>query len=456
MVYCTNLPPELRYRVENVLAVGITPAPKAPTATTLPHLMDSIITPMLEYGLPLGVPTPTYRHPEETNVRARLAPVIGDSPARAEVTGFLQHKANFPCSWCLVTQKQLGHLDRKPLRNGAVVREQAANWRAAVKLSDKKTFEQLNGVRWSSLHMLPYYDPVWHVVLGVMHNWHEGVIEDHLRRFWGIGRTKEDEAKSKAKTTKAKVKTDSESGWSTSASVTSVSETSASELDEREVEGSYVLRRASTTPRPEDQNTPKSKARTLNDDSKHEEEEDEPPHQLNLSRDHVNDIRDAITEVTLPTWMDRPPENLGEASHGSLKARDYLTLFSTILPLVVPEFWYTRFATDIDRLQLHNFHHLVVATNIVSAFTTSNAQADKFTASYLTYRQTLNQLYPQWKSKPNHHWAMHNGDILKMWGPLASSNEYFGERLIGILQQIKTNQHMSELFFSMSLRSHLT
>ncbi len=36
--------------------------------------------------------------------------------------------------------------------------------------------------------MLPYYDPVKHIVLGFMHNWLEGVLSDHLRIFWGIGR----------------------------------------------------------------------------------------------------------------------------------------------------------------------------------------------------------------------------------------------------------------------------
>ncbi len=43
-------------------------------------------------------------------------------------------------------------------------------------------------------------------------------------------------------------------------------------------------------------------------------------------------IRQCIRNVTLPTWVGRPPVNLGEASHGKLKANDYLVLFSFSTP----------------------------------------------------------------------------------------------------------------------------
>ncbi len=39
-----------------------------------------------------------------------------------------------------------------------------------------------------SLHRLSYWDPVKHVMLGYMHNWLEGVLMQHLRVLWGIGR----------------------------------------------------------------------------------------------------------------------------------------------------------------------------------------------------------------------------------------------------------------------------
>lgn len=59
-----------------------------------------------------------------------------------------------------------------------------------------------------------------------------------------------------------------------------------------------------------------------------------------FSKDQINIIRQCIQGVTLPTWAQRPPTNLGEHSHGKLKAHEYLTLFTTIFPLIIPELWY--------------------------------------------------------------------------------------------------------------------
>ena len=47
---------------------------------------------------------------------------------------------------------------------------------------------EANGVKWSALYELNYWNPQKHVVLGYMHNWNEGILKDHLRTMWGIGR----------------------------------------------------------------------------------------------------------------------------------------------------------------------------------------------------------------------------------------------------------------------------
>ncbi len=74
------------------------------------------------------------------------------------------------------------------MRNGAQVRAEAARWKMAVSFAERERLAQGNGVRWTSLHRLSYWDPVKHVMLGYMHNWLEGVLMQHLRVLWGIGR----------------------------------------------------------------------------------------------------------------------------------------------------------------------------------------------------------------------------------------------------------------------------
>ncbi|KAJ3897072.1 hypothetical protein F5879DRAFT_928107, partial [Lentinula edodes] len=102
---------------------------------------------------------------------------------------------------------------------------------------------------------------------------------------------------------------------------------------------------------------------------------------------------------------------------GKLKAHELLILFTVILPLVIPELWWRGNETEIRRLQ--SFCDLVVATNVICAYSTSNVEADIYMDHFVKYRVSIQELYPGFSSMPNHHYAMHGGDQLKFWGPLA-------------------------------------
>jgi hypothetical protein len=136
----------------------------------------------------------------------------------------------------------------------------------------------------------------------------------------------------------------------------------------------------------------------------------------------------------------RLPGNLGEAKHGKLKAAQLLTLFSVILPLVLPEI-------DLDddparnEAMLQSFCDVVASTNIVASFKTSNSAADSFMDHYSAYFSSIQALFPDVDVLPTHHNSMHIPDILKNWGPLASQNEFMGERVNNTLQKVKTNDH---------------
>ena len=51
----------------------------------------------------------------------------------------------------------------------------------------------------------------------------------------------------------------------------------------------------------------------------------------------LSQIHHCIANTVIPTWIDRLPSNLGEKSHGKLKADQWLTLFTIFLPLILPE-----------------------------------------------------------------------------------------------------------------------
>ncbi|KAF8205250.1 hypothetical protein K438DRAFT_1579669 [Mycena galopus ATCC 62051] len=166
-----------------------------------------------------------------------------------------------------------------------------------------------------------------------------------------------------------------------------------------------------------------------------------------FTKENLETIRCCIREISQPTWVPRLPGNLGEKKHGKLKADQFLTLFSAILPLVLPEI---KFDDDPARHEamLQSFCSVVGCTNIVASFKTSNSAADEFMNKYSNYFSSIQNLFPDVNTLPTHHNAMHIPDILKNWGPLASQNEFMGERINGMLQKIKTNDHFYDMDYT--------
>lgn len=477
----------MRYNIENVFIIGITPTTGKPSSDTIDNLLAPIVDEFLV--LDLGVEIPTYREPNSTLVRVRIAPVLADTPARVLLCGFMTHAATHCCQFCTCTLDKIHRVNTAnwKLRTGEEVRQQATKWKNAATITARTLAEKSNGVRWTSLHLLPYWDPVKHVMLGFMHNWLEGVLEEQLRSLWGIGRKTELEKLAEEERREERVE-DLDEVYEES----EIAE-SASEVEELLEEGSRHgnmftqtrLRPRSRTPTPstpedvnidvdmdEDRSSSGSLTSTIADalpapvdeDNGLESDEDsglesddeflDVPEHFNMPDNDLSMIRQSILKVTLPTWVGRPPANLGQASHGKLKANDFLVLFSFIFPLVMPELWQTE--TEVDQVHLKCFENLVICTNIVSSFKTSDADADLYTECYNSYRRSIRQLFPSYKQKPNHHYAMHNGDILKYWGPLPALSEFPGERLIGLLQCVNTNKKTGEKCIRTLCKKRLT
>jgi hypothetical protein len=456
LLYCLNLPPHLRYRPENTFLVGLTPSPHAPNPITISHLLDPVVGSLQKYNA--GHFVPTFRHPDGVPTTVKAVPLIADLEANNKVSGFLAHSANMYCSFCLSTQDQIEDLNFQSWqrRNGKEVQDQAKEWLNLTTKTGRAAKEKETGVRWSSLHRLSYWDPVHHTILGFLHNWVEGILKYHLRTLWGIGRDEKQEEKLKD--------VDLDEQW-TDADISD----SASELDELRQEVAEHNNQAAqamahmlppdspslspTTLDSSSSTTPTQPlfAPDIDMDDLHDPDFipplplDTPP--FNFSEPQLQTIHSCIENITLPTWVQRPPVNLGDPSHGKLKAHEYLTLFTSIFPLIIPELWHGTNTTDFGQDHLQCFHHLVSATNIIASFTTSFQKADDYMHHYVTYRAAIQRLFPHFPSMPNHHYAMHNGDLLKRWGPMPCLSEFFGERVNGMLQSTKTNRRLSEFFF---------
>ncbi|KAH9461056.1 hypothetical protein MJO29_009561 [Puccinia striiformis f. sp. tritici] len=90
-------------------------------------------------------------------------------------------------------------------------------------------------------------------------------------------------------------------------------------------------------------------------------------------------------------------------------------------------------------LILDNICCLVQCTNIISSKYVAEENCAEFSQLYNRYNLLSSGIFNNKKVLQNHHYALHIPDQMLYWGPLNGIAEWGGERLIGVLQKVKTN-----------------
>jgi hypothetical protein len=467
MMFCLNLPPHLRHLPEYTFFVGLTPPPHEPNIVTITAVQDPVVD-QLEPLYHQGHVFRSARHPNGFLRRVAVLPFIGDLMALQKACGFAHHGHKHFCFYCLLPRSEIERLDFTawPMRHGSDVVEAGTEWRqASTKTARKEIFDR-TGNRWSSLMRLTYRDHVLHIVLGVMHNWLEGILQHHVRRRWNLGvdvfaeATDEPAADPPSEHLPSMDIDDILTDSQTSELASEVSDIISDSQSHPDLPShSRHLRRFHTTSSlanltdldmagpddsPDDADTDFTMAdnESSNDSDSDDDDEASTPEQCIFTPADLARIRECMGDVVLPTWMTRPPRNLGSKSHGKLKADEWFVLFTVFFPMCLLEIWPSQ--SQRHRLLVQNFMDLVDCTDIVCSFSVkSNGEdADLYEQEYVRYRRSSQFLFPNRPSVPNHHYGMHNGDLMRFWGPLMPVSEFAYEQHNGTFQKIKTNGHL--------------
>jgi len=147
--------------------------------------------------------------------------------------------------------------------------------------------------------------------------------------------------------------------------------------------------------------------------------------------------------MVTPSWITSVPANLGSPSHGKVKADQWRVLGTTHLPISLIRLWAkVRDGDDrSDRCRkiLDITASLLSAVIIASSRTTSCSWADLYLQHMQSYLTGLQELFPQYKFRPNHHMALHLHEYLMCFGPVHVWWTFPFERIIGTLQRISTS-----------------
>ncbi len=169
-----------------------------------------------------------------------------------------------------------------------------------------------------------------------------------------------------------------------------------------------------------------------------------------LTVEELREIQSNIKVTIRPVHCDGPPTNLGEASHGKLKADQLRACMTFDLPV--------SFVTMLQRAEESNGKHsakaerlrkmtnstmlLAVALRIATSHTTSKGHASQYRKIMYAYLRSLSDLLPGRLLNPIHHNALHIADFLELFGPMHGWWMFPFERVIGKLQQVNTNEKL--------------
>ncbi len=181
---CLNLPPDLRYKPENMFLFGVVPGPKEPPLTCLNHYLHYLIDELLDFWSPGVLFSRTSDHYYGKVVQCALVCVVSDLLAARKTNGFaaVNHTQACAICHCVRHSDDLGDSYTR-LWDRRTAAEICNSGQLYLDAEDEKTRDDTvknTGIRWSELYRLPYFDPSRFVVVDCMHNLFLGLVQEHF------------------------------------------------------------------------------------------------------------------------------------------------------------------------------------------------------------------------------------------------------------------------------------
>ncbi|KIK56755.1 hypothetical protein GYMLUDRAFT_173816 [Collybiopsis luxurians FD-317 M1] len=354
--------------------------------------------------------------------------LVCDMPAARLLAGFGHYTSDaHPCSMCKTRKSNFNHaLDPEKLvpRTNKEHRQMAQAWLSAQTEDERKILYDENGVRWSELLRLDYWDVVQNTVIDPMHGFYLGICRRHCRQIWGMNASAKDcdglwEMPTPSEEDQAAAKHVYQHGSSSTFNALKAESIRFLALEE-----GFDYRR---------------NKKDLLDLLKQS---------AVLGIEMLTEVRKDMEKLNIPSWMAAAPNHPGEASHGKLTADQWRTLCTVNLPITLIRLWGSRPKDDRYHWMLQNFMHLVTALRLASMRTMTEEYIQRFETHMQTYLGEIigfgqenpkAALYPHTTLTVYQHTMLHFGNLLRRFGPVHSWRCFAFEQFNYILQNIPTN-----------------
>jgi len=182
---CLNLPADIRYKREYMYLAAVIPGPNEPHLTELNHYVRPVVDQFLVSWERRVHFTQTANHPTGRDTCSAIATAVCDLPAARKFNQSAGHSSHFLCTRCDCYHKStIGRTDceKWSIQDCTIVRQRAAQWKAAATQKSQEGLFSEYGIRWTELWRLPYWNPTRMLVVDPMHCLLEGLAQFHFRK----------------------------------------------------------------------------------------------------------------------------------------------------------------------------------------------------------------------------------------------------------------------------------
>jgi len=166
-----------------------------------------------------------------------------------------------------------------------------------------------------------------------------------------------------------------------------------------------------------------------------------------LGSNTVREIQVDISKTDLPSWITKPPSDVGTAKCGKLNADQWRTLCTINLVVTLVRLWGNHENQRFQKM-LDNFMDLATAVKLGSKRVLSLSTIEDYEEHIFRYVKDMLDLYPWTNMTPNQHLALHFGEHLRRFGPTQSTRTFATERENLRLRNVPTNRKFGESIFT--------
>ena len=478
---CLNLPPELRYKPENLFLVGLIPGPREPSREQINHILRPIISKLIVSWSQGTWFTRTPKYARGRLVRNAISESVNDLQASKKVNGCAAWPAKYFCSFCMIQKSDMNNIDWTSweLRNHRTHLDHSREWQNATSKTMRNRIFSDHGVRWSEMMRLPYWDPTRHVVVDGMHNLFLGLVQFHCRVVLGIStpvaNPKADDSYHDIEHARPLLSSNPTANKLRRLKVSVLrawcNETGIrmSGKNKKDLISAILSNKSGSNDRQPALPSPQEDLGMEEIDLPDEDgvpdkhgapgEDEGLPHNTSseisqreymgahLSKNEISHLRNHIAETTRPSWHVAPPSNLGESKHGKLKADQWRSSIEFDIPVSLAQMWSgsdERTSGLTHEVILRSTLLLATAIRWATSHKTSKMHAANYTRNMHAYLQTLLDMFPNRRLRPNHHAALHIGPQLLLFGPMHGWWTFPFERIVGLLQNYNTNDKLGK------------